>query len=330
MPRIITATLNPTPTLPPSETSLPPAPQPTVTPVEGVATTQLNVRAEPSTASEVLGIVGTNTKIQIVGRDSNENWWQIIFEAGAGGKGWVTAQYVETAGRPDVPVIGGSGANPLSGNTAIIIQQINIRSGPGTGFNSLGTLNANDVVNLTGKNSAGTWLQIDFLKGPEGKGWINSGFARMDAGVNLLVVSDEGNVIGTGTPADTPLPPTLTIVPALSDFDSANAPVKTVLLGGVGTHSALYNGDVSFPEGDTEDWISITPQENTVYASVKCTGSQSIQIKVVGTSINLQCNGTTRAISTSMNNPFLIHIQAQGTENQLQYTSYILNIKVSP
>jgi len=329
-PLMVTATLAPTSTVRPSETLPPPPPQPTTAPVEGTTSTQLNVRAEPSTASEVIGIIAANSKVQIIGKDIGESWWQIAYEAGLDGKGWVTAQYVETGGRPEVPVIGGDDSDPLGGSTAVIIQQLNVRSGPGTSFTSLGILNPNDVISLTGKNNNGSWLQIDFPVGADGKGWVSSGFVKADDTTGLPIVSEAGYVIGTGTPEDTPLPPAPTLVPAPLDFDSADAPVKTVLLGGVGTHTALYNGDVSFPEGDTEDWISITPQENIVFASVKCTGSDSLQIEIIGTGINLACNKAVQAISTSIDKPFLIHIQAQGSEDLLQYTNYILNIKASP
>ncbi len=95
----ITATLPPAPTPRPSETPLPPPPPPTVAPVAGTTSTQLNVRAQPSTASEVLGIIAADQTVQIVGQDPGGNWWQILYEAGADGKGWVTAQYVTDGGQ---------------------------------------------------------------------------------------------------------------------------------------------------------------------------------------------------------------------------------------
>src|SRR5215216_5179340 len=90
-----------------SETPLSPSPQPTVPPVEGVTSTQINVRAEPSTAGTVLGIIPANTRIEITGKDPGGNWWQIIYPhpQGVDGKGWVTAQYITTAATPDVPTI---------------------------------------------------------------------------------------------------------------------------------------------------------------------------------------------------------------------------------
>jgi len=329
-PIIITSTLPITATPRPSETSLPPTPKPTIAPVVGTTSTQLNVRAEPSTASEVVGIIAANSLVQITGKDTGENWWQIIFEAGVDRKGWVTAQYIETGDSSQVPVIGSDASNPQAGNTAIIIQQLNVRGGPGTNFASLGILNANDVVNLTGKNRSGTWLQIIFSGAPDDKGWVNSGFVKADDTTGLPIVSEEGDVLGTGTPVDTPPPATPTLVPAPMDFDTPENPLKTVILGGVGAHTVLYNGDVSFPEGDTEDWFSITPQENVLFAKIDCFGSESIQVEIIGKETDLSCNGDTQVISVSTNEHLLIHIQAIGSAIELVHTNYVLSVKVSP
>ena len=327
-PLLITATLHPTATLFPLETLVAPTIlQPTIVPAEGITTTQLNVRIEPSTASEVLGIIGANTTVQIIGKDTAENWWQIVYETDVDAKGWITAQYVETANKPEVPVIGSDGVNPRSGATAVVTQQINIRSGPGTTFDSLGTLNANDIVNLTGKNSNGTWLQISFSPGPEGKGWINSGFVKVDDIANLPIVSDTGDVIGTGTPADTALPPTPTVVPAAMDFDSAATPLKKVTFNPTGTNTFIYSGDVSTPDGDIEDWIAFTPYDNFVFINIQCTGSNAIRVELIGSDQVIFCDQPSRAITISANSENLIHIIATSSSDSLAYTQYIITIK---
>lgn len=331
---VVTSTLPPTLTPPPSQTPLPPPPQPMApgaTPVEGTASTQINVRSEPSTVSEVLGIIAANTKVQIIGKDPGENWWQIIYPQGKDGKGWVTAQYVTTAGKPEVPVIGGAGPNPNTGNMAIIQQQLNIRSGPGTGFNSLGTLNPQDVVSLTGKDANGAWLQIDFPAGPAGKGWVNAAFVQAQDVDKLPIVSDAGTVLGTGTPADTPPPPTPTVVPAPMDNDSAQAPAVNITFSATGTRSIQYTSDVSAPTGDTDDWIQFTPFTQSVRIDLACTGNGLLAVEVLQnnqTLQNLSC-GTNQILTTSAGTIYLIHIQATASAD-FNYTQYTINITSMP
>jgi len=327
-PFIITATLLPTLTARPSET--PPPPLPIVAPVEGTASTQINVRTQPSTASEAVGIIPANAKVEIIGKDLGENWWQIIYPTGVDGKGWVAAQYVTTVDKPEVPVIGGDSSNLSSENGAVVIQQLNIRSGPGTNFNSLGILNANDVISLTGKNSSGSWLQIEFAEGPDGKGWVNTGFVKANGVDELPIVSEIGEVIGTGTPVDTSLPSTPTIVPASMDFDSAETPIKTVILEGADIQTVLYNGDVSAPDGDAEDWFAVTPYTNILFIGIQCYGSGTINAEVIGTEAKLVCNDTLKAVPVQNNTKVMIHIKANPPSSQFQYTKYTLTIKASP
>lgn len=326
---LVTATLPPLPTPQPSETPPPPPPTPTVAPVPGTTSTQLNVRAEPSTAGEVLGILAANVTVQIVGQDPGGNWWQILYEAGAKGKGWITAQYVQTASQPEVPVIGGGGTELGSGISAVVVQQLNVRSGPGTNFNLLGILNADDVVRLTGKNRDETWLQIEFAGGPEGRGWVSAGFMRADGVEGLPIVSEAGEVLGTGTQMEAPPPPTPTVVPALLDSDSTNRPIKTILFERAGTRTLIYNGDVSAPEGDTEDWIAFTPYDNVVFVSIQCAGNGTLRAEVVGSGVNLQCNEAEKAVPVQAEVISLLHIEAVTDSGALQYVNYILTIKAS-
>jgi len=328
---IITATLPPTLTPPPTQTPLPPLPPPTTTPVEGTASTQINVRSEPSTISEVLGIISANAKVQIVGKDPGGNWWQILYRQGTDGKGWVTAQYVTTAGKPEVPVIGG--ANPNNANAAVIQQKLNIRSGPGTDFNSIGTLNPQDVINLTGKDANGAWLQINFSAGPAGKGcWVSAGFVQARDVDKLPIVSDTGHVVGTSTPVDTPLPSAPTVVPAPTDNDSAQAPAVDITFSATGTRSIQYTSDVSSPTGDADDWIQFTPFTQSVRIDLTCTGRGLLAIEILQNNQPMQNNiacGTSQIITTSSGMTNLLHITVMPSD-VLQYIQYTLNITSAP
>ena len=103
---LVTSTLPSTLTPPPSSTPAPATVTSTVPPLEGRTTTQVNVRSDPSTASVSLGIIEPYVKIQVIGKDPSGNWYQIIYPQSNAGRGWVTAQYVELAGKPEVPMIG--------------------------------------------------------------------------------------------------------------------------------------------------------------------------------------------------------------------------------
>jgi uncharacterized protein YraI len=335
---VITSTLPPTDTPRPSETPIPPAPtgQTSLPPVDGITSTQVNVRAEPSTASNVLGIIPPDMRVEIVGKDPGENWWQILYPQGSDGKGWVTAQYITTAATPEVPIVGGDRADPNNGNVAAIQQQINIRSGPGTGFNSIGTLNPQDVVHLTGKDANGTWLQIEFPAGagPEGKGWINAAFVHANGVENLPIVTDAGLIVGTGTPTTIPPSPTPTLIPAWMDNDAAENPIVHVTFDPSGTHTLIYNGDVSTPEGDPQDWIGFTSYSALMIASLECTGSNSLKVDILENNMpasqTLACGQQMKGIAVSPGASYLIHLQAVPSSENLQYTNYTLTIKTGP
>lgn len=340
-PFVITSTLPAVPTQFPTETPLPPPPQstaPGATLVEGTTSTQINVRAAPSTASSILGIIPANTKVEILGKDPGGNWLQIIYPhaQAVDGKGWVTAHYVTTANGIEIPVLGGDGVNPANENVAIVQQQINVRSGPGTGFNSLGTLNAQDVVNLTGKDANGAWLQIEFPTGagPDGKGWVNAAFVQATGVENLPIVSEAGAVVGTGTPTGIPSTPTPTVIPARADNDSPTNPIVNVVLEPLGTHTMIYSGDVSAPAGDSEDWIQFTPYEDTVFVSLECRGNSNLQVNLLENgqpaTLELVCSDRIKQVIVEAGLAYLIHVQAPQSLEGLQYIQYTVTIQTSP
>jgi uncharacterized protein YraI len=335
-PSIVTSTLPVTLRTAASATPLSSPAPPTIAPVDGVTSTQVNVRAEPSTASVVLGVIPAETRIEIIGQDPGGHWWQINYPhpQAVEGKGWVTAQYITTVTTPQVPVIGGVEENAGAGAVAIAQQQLNVRSGPGTGFNSLGTLNPQDVVGLTGKDSNGAWLQIDFPAGPEGKGWVSAAFVQAQGAENLPIVAESGQIVGTGTPTAVPPTPTLTVVPAWEDQDSPNNPVASVLFEPAGTHMLIYNGDLSTPQGDSQDWIAFRPYDRFVFMSLECKGSVAIHVEIIEntlpTNTRIKCDDSVKQVPVSPDSNYWVHLEVASSAETLQYTNYILTIKTRP
>ena len=335
-PFVRTSTIPVSPTGIAPETPAPAPVQPTLAPVDGITSTQVNVRSEPSTAGTVLGIIPADMRVEITGKDPGGNWWQINYPHpdAVDGKGWVTAQYITMPSVAEVPVIGGASAGPNNGNMAVVQQQIHVRSGPGTDFNSLGTLNPQDVVRLIGKDGNGAWLQIDFPSGPEGKGWVNAAFVQAQAAENLPIVAESGQIVGTGTPTGIPATPTATMVPAPADGDSATSPIASVTFATTGTQILIYNGDLSAPQGDSEDWVAFQPDKQLVFVSLECKGSEDMEVQLLENdlpvSTYIKCGAQMEKLAVKAGFMYLFHLQAVPSAASLQYTNYSLTIKTRP
>lgn len=325
---LVTVTLPPTLPAPPTATPPPPTPIPTLPPVAGTTTAQLNVRAEPSTGAASLGLLPIFSPVQILGKDVGGNWYQIVYPAGPAGKGWLTAQYVQVEAGVEVPTLGG-GPGSGSAPNGTVTQQVNVRSGPGTGFNSLGTLNPQDGVKLTGKDSHGAWLQIEFASGPDGRGWISAAYVQTSVAADLPIVSDAGEVVGTGTPTGIPPTATPTLMPAADDGDSSSAPAVNVVFAPDGSSGLQYTSDLSTPQGDAEDWVGFTPFLPKLMARLTCTGNGSVRAElwqngaVLPDAPTLTCGGETTFTLTA-GQPYLLRLQAVSGAGNLEAARYTL------
>jgi uncharacterized protein YraI len=264
-PDFITATLPETSTPAPTGTALPPTPQPTFPPVAGTTTTQLNVRSEPSTAGDSLGTIDAFSRVQILGKESNGAWYQIIHPSSPDGKGWVTATYVQVDASAEVHVIPlGSGLS-LSG---LVIGPVNVRKGPATSNESLGTLSANDVVSVIGRDSSGAWLQVQF-KGQTG--WAATEFLQVDGVDGLPVTAQAAEVVATGQPTEAGT--AASILPAVPDHDTMGQPAAS-LFPSSASDTFQFNGNVSSPAGDAEDWLQFTWPGSAILLEVNCTANE--------------------------------------------------------
>ncbi len=110
-PALASPTPAPSQTLRPTATPIPPLPTATFTPLSGTVTAQINVRSGPGTDYAVLGMIQPDTVLALTGRNETAAWLQIEYAAGAGGRGWVTAAYVQTpqGDTASLPVLNASG-----------------------------------------------------------------------------------------------------------------------------------------------------------------------------------------------------------------------------
>jgi len=301
----------------------------TSTPLIGTTTTRLNVRAEPLSSSSPLGLISASASVQILGKDPSGNWYQIVYEGPAAGVGWVASEYVKVQDKDAIAVVGGRDSEP----TASVREQINVRSGPGTSFDTLGTLNPRDVVTLTGKDSIGSWLQIKFAAGPGGRGWVAASFLDATAIDKLPIVAESGEVIGTSTPTGVPPTPIPTIVAALDDGDSVDAPAVDVEFSPSGVGSIFFSSDVSAPQGDAADWVNFTPYYATVTISLACNGNGQLtaQLHQAGDVVGeaeadvLAC-GATKQLTLVAGHAYALKLTTAADSSELAYVRYTVSI----
>ena len=283
-----TSTLHPSPT----PTSPPTLPTPTITPepISGLTLWQVNVRSGPGIYFTLLGQVNQNQPVQINGVDTSREWFSIEYASGPEGHGWVTAEYIQAIGTDNLPIIGQiTLPDGMPAPQANLTQKLNVRSGPGTHYDSLGILPVNASVWLTGRNENSSWLQIDFPISPTGKGWIITGYVKAQDILSLPVLDSSGMPL-----ADIPatqstmllFTPTPTIAPAYQDEDSATKPGTSQVFSPLGIRNFSYTSDLSTPDGDLVDWIAIRPYASqsgaqaSLTTSLICAGNGSLQVQL--------------------------------------------------
>jgi len=85
-------------------------------------------------------------------------------------------------------------------------DQINVRSGPGTDYDSIGVLIAGQEVPALGRSAGGSWIKIVYTGVASGVGWVYSPLVTLLRGGDLPVVEPPP----TATPRVTPtIDPTL-------------------------------------------------------------------------------------------------------------------------
>ncbi len=79
-------------------------------------------------------------------------------------------------------------------------EQINVRNGPGTDYDSIGVLIAGQEVAAYGRSAGGSWILVAYAGVAEGTGWVYSPLVTLLRGGDLPVVEPPP----TATPRVTP------------------------------------------------------------------------------------------------------------------------------
>jgi uncharacterized protein YraI len=341
--------VSPSPTLPASTStaSLTPAP-PTGTPtatltlIEGETTTLVNVRQGPGTGYASIGLLDEGSSVQVDLQSEDGTWLRIRYPAGGEGYGWVAALYIRLPDGSSLPSNLTLTPAP-SGRTGQVTLRLNVRRGPGTGFEELGMLEAGAVVLLTGKNTTASWFQIEYPAGSGERGWVTSQYITTEFASELPIIDEYGLPLSTGTPgADlVPVAPTPTLGPAFKDDDSSSSPGAIVIFSSSGPRSLVYTSQLSNPEGDAEDWVEFTTYSSLpgadarLLASLTCLGNGSLKVEIwqAGALLpgwgELQCGDRDIPLLLQPGTPHQIRLLA-GAGDGLQFVLYELRLENLP
>lgn len=325
LPEFVTATLPVTAVLTATQTPLPPSPAPTISPIAGTTTSELNVRADTSTASESLGAIPAFSPVQIIGKDVSGFWLRIIFNDGAG---WVRADFVQvTDASAEIPVWNDETGVGSAGR-GVVLRGVNVRNGPGRDFETLGLLNQNDVVSILEKDASGAWMKIVYPIAPEGTGWVAAEFLQIENAEAIPTLA--ATIVTTATQAvETPVTSGSAQTTVL-DGDSADTPLVNFMLSPASTRSAQFQGEVSTLAGDSEDWIAFSAQSDDVVIQVSCeTGSIKVELFPAGGTSSMfeMICGHTRMIRITADQAYVLKISTAADEEAVP-TKYKIKIKI--
>ena len=83
-------------------------------------------------------------------------------------------------------------------------DQVNVRTGPGTAFSIIGTVEQGGRFDIGGRNGAGDWLEFCCVNGQ--RGWIYAQLVILSVDVSTIPISE--NIPAVPTATNTPVPPT--------------------------------------------------------------------------------------------------------------------------
>lgn len=352
-----TATLPPTFTPRPSLTPAPPAIVPTFAPLDGTTSAQVNVRSAPSSNATALGLLPASTLVQVIGRDSSDQWLMVIYPPNSSTTGWVAASFITLEGREisSLPVMQASApdqppAAPLEPSPTVnpyfatIKNTINVRSGPASAFDSLGMIEAGKVVVLTGRNEINTWYRIEYPVGTQQVGWVAAAYVDAPNLQGLPYYDNQGNLVYAPGEGGAPGQPTLTptsFSPAAGDGDSEQNPAVRLEFSPSGAESFSYSSDLSSPNGDDADWVAFVPYLPTseagyIYLRLDCNGNGGITASLrkdgrpIPDAPQLVCGQYGLALKVLGGQEYTLVLRADGSGGPLRYVSYTLTISLKP
>lgn len=151
----------------------------------------LNVRGGPGTDFAVIGRVGGDTVLTVLGRNAAGTWLNICCLPNSETTGWISAQFVTPGytaeqaatipvidvGAPAAPAIPTTRPVDPGARTGVVSAvALNLREAPNTDGAVLGKARSGDVVTVLARNDAGNWWLVCCVPGGEENAWVAAEF----------------------------------------------------------------------------------------------------------------------------------------------------------
>jgi uncharacterized protein YgiM (DUF1202 family) len=155
--------------------------------IRSTAQTSINARSGPGTEFDRVDILRPGTRLLVTGNSDDGQWVQV--QLPTGGTGFVFRQLISVDADSTPPTLAPSptepptltptitrtpSPTPIPLDTEGLVAEVtarralNIRSGPGRGFQSLGPLDRGTVVNVVGVSEDEQWIEIQLADGRTG------------------------------------------------------------------------------------------------------------------------------------------------------------------
>lgn len=175
--------VQPPPPPPDAEVPAPGPDDPKVTTTEVV-----NVRTGPGTNYPIYGLAPKGATGKVVGVSEDGGWWavELLMTISPVGMGWVSADWVVAENTENVFVIPAGELPPPAEvpppsegePQATAIEPINVRSGPGSTYESYGVVSAGTTGRVIGISQDGGWwvVAVSPSVAPDGMGWVSAAY----------------------------------------------------------------------------------------------------------------------------------------------------------
>lgn len=210
-------------------------------------TTDVRLREGPGTSYSTLAVLSPGAYINVTST-ANKEWYAVTTSSGQ--KGYMHSDYIKLTG--DVPEDGGDSTPtppaPAEGKAATTTTAVNLRSGKGTSYSSLGVIPNGTAITVTDTSDSG-WYGVTV----NGKsGYMSSEYIKLSS--------------TDATPTPTPTPP------AQTESRSAKTTADVNLRSGRGTNyssKGVIDSGTAITVTDTSNsgWYGVTVNGKTGYMS---------------------------------------------------------------